>query len=89
MATMVLVITIIVVVVQIKQRPCQCSCIPLYIYNFFYGATKSTFTNKVVAMICSLLNFFLSKFLKKHKDCSFLRFECFEHAKTFFICVNF
>jgi hypothetical protein len=26
--------------------------------------------------------------LKKNKDCPLLRFECFEHAKTFFICVK-
>jgi hypothetical protein len=25
---------------------------------------------------------------EKNKDCPFLRFECFEHAKTFFICVK-
>ncbi len=29
------------------------------------------------------------KCLKKKKDYPFLRFECFEHAKTFLICVNF
>jgi hypothetical protein len=26
---------------------------------------------------------------EKNKDCPLSRFECFEHAKTFFICVNF
>jgi hypothetical protein len=26
---------------------------------------------------------------EKNKDYPFLRFECFEHAKTFFICVKF
>jgi hypothetical protein len=24
----------------------------------------------------------------KNEDCPFLRFECFEHAKTFLICVK-
>jgi hypothetical protein len=27
-------------------------------------------------------------FLKKNKDCPFLRFECFEDAKIFFIYVK-
>jgi hypothetical protein len=29
------------------------------------------------------------KDVAKNKDCPFLRFECFEHAKTFLICVKF
>ncbi len=28
------------------------------------------------------------KTFEKNKDCPLLRFECFEHAKTFFICVK-
>jgi hypothetical protein len=28
------------------------------------------------------------RMLEKDKDCSFLRFECFEHAKTFLVCVK-
>jgi len=28
------------------------------------------------------------KMFEENKDYSFLNFECFEHAKTFLICVN-
>ncbi len=29
------------------------------------------------------------KMFEKNKDCPFLRSECFEHVKTFLICVKF